>query len=77
MSEEEQRHNIYVAVEGEVPPVWRPVEALRLSADTYEIVSVNANPEGQKWQFDTGMRVRVEEHTFMDDSKGLVAREKA
>lgn len=77
MSEEQSRHNIYVAVVGEVPPVWRPVEALKVGDDTFEIVSVNANPEGQKWQFETGMRVRVEEHTFMDDRKGLVAKEQA
>lgn len=77
MSEEQNRHNIYVAVVGEDPPVWRPVEALQISADTYEIVSVNANPEGQKWQFETGTRVKVEEHTFMDDRKGLVAKEPA
>ncbi|NNF51471.1 MAG: hypothetical protein HKN59_03440 [Gammaproteobacteria bacterium] len=77
MSEDQARHNIYVAVVGEVPPVWRPVEALQVSADTYEIVSVNANPEGQQWQFETGAKVRVREHTFMDDSKGLVAEEKA
>lgn len=77
MSEEQTRHNIYVAIVGEVPPVWRPVEALKISADTYEIVSANANPEGQQWQFDTGTRVRVEKHTFMDDREGLVAREQA
>ncbi len=75
MSEEQTRHNIYVAVVGEVPTVWRPVEALQVAADIYEIVSVNANPEGQQWQFETGMRVRVEEHAFMDERTGLVARE--
>jgi len=75
MSEEQPRHNIYVAVVGEVPTVWRPVEALQVGDGIYEIVSVNANPEAQQWQFETGTRVRVEEHTFMDDRKGLVAKE--
>lgn len=77
MSETQAKHNIYVAVTGEVPTVWRPVEAVQVAADVYEIVSVNANPEGQQWQFGTGTRVRVEEHTFMDDRKGLVAKEQA
>ncbi len=77
MSETQARHNIYVAVVGEDPTVWRPVEALHIGDDVYEIVSVNANPEGQQWAFDTGTRVRVEEHTFMDDRKGLVAKQEA
>lgn len=77
MSNDETRHNIYVAVVGEEPTLWRPVEAIRHSDDVYEIVSVNANPEGQQWAFTTGMKVRVEEHTFMDDKTGLVAREQA
>lgn len=77
MSESATRHNIYVAVVGEDPTVWRPVEAVQISEDVYEIVSVNANPEGQQWQFETGMRVRVAEHTFMDDRKGLVATQQA
>ncbi len=77
MSDAQTRHNIYVAVVGEEPPVYRPVEAVQLADDVYEIVSINADPGGQQWQFETGMKVRVTEHTFMDDSTGLVASEQA
>ncbi len=77
MSEPQERKNIYVAVLGEVPTVYRPVEATQVSEEVYEIVSVNADPEGQKWQFDTGTRVRCIEHTFMDGKTGKVAAEQA
>ena len=43
---------------------------------SYEILSVNADPEGQAWAYSTGDIVRVEEHTFMDGKMGLVACEK-
>ena len=77
MSEPRQRHNIYVAVVGEVPAVWRPVEAFHVDGDIYEIVSVNSDPEGQEWQFGTGARVRCAEHTFMDGKTGKVAADQA
>lgn len=77
MSEPRQKHSIYVAITGEVPAVWRPVEAFQIDGDVYEIVSVNSNPEEQVWQFDTGTRVRCIEHTFMDGKTGIVAAEQA
>ncbi len=77
MSEPQQRHNIYVAVVGETPTVWRPVEAIHVGGEIYEIASVNSNPDGQQWQFETGMRVRCTEHTFMDGKTGKVAAESA
>lgn len=77
MSDTEQRHNIYVAIVGEVPPLWRPVEAVHVGGEIYEIVSVNSNPEEQKWQFETGTRVRCAEHAFMDGKTGKAATELA
>ncbi len=56
--------------------VWRPVEAIREKADSYRIVSENADVEGQQWEFRSGELVRCEEHTFADGTKALVAMAK-
>lgn len=72
----EQRHNIYVRLLSEPTEVWRPVEGVSRSEDRYQIVSVNADPEGQTWEFVTGEVVRCEAHGFLDGSQGMVAVEK-
>ena len=56
--------------------MWKPVEALAMSDDTYQIISENPDPQGQKWQFVTGDIVRCESHTFINGSQGMVAVEK-
>ena len=70
------RRNIYVKLTSEPGEVWRPVEAFPRDDGTYEILSVNADPDNQAWEFVTGDVVQVEEHTFMDGKPGLVARAK-
>ncbi len=72
----DRRHTIFVLVVNEPSMMWKPVEALAMSDDTYKIISANPDPQGQKWQFVTGNIVRCKQHTFMDGSQGMVAVER-
>lgn len=72
----ETRHTIFVLLVNEPSMMWKPVEALVMGDDTYQILSENPDPEGQKWQFRTGDIVRCEAHTFMNGSQGMIAVEK-
>jgi hypothetical protein len=49
---------IYVYLVDEGTDVWRPVQAQSLGSDRYKIVSENADPEDENWQFKTGEVVR-------------------
>ena len=67
---------IYVYLEDEGVDVWRPVQALRLENDHYQIVSENPYPEDERWQFSTGDIVRCKKQTFADGKTALAAVEK-
>lgn len=71
-----KRHTIFVLVLNEPSTMWKPVEALEMSADTYQIISENPDPQEQKWQFVTGDIVRCKTHTFINGSQGMVAVER-
>lgn len=51
---------IYVALLDEGTSVWRPVEAQLLGENIYRIVSENADPDDEHWEFSTGSLVRCE-----------------
>jgi hypothetical protein len=49
---------IYVDLLDEGTLVRRPVEAVPINADVYQIVQENANEEDENWGFSTGAKVR-------------------
>ncbi|MGH6912444.1 MAG: hypothetical protein ACREH3_01905 [Geminicoccales bacterium] len=53
-----KRDTIYVALLDEGIDVWRPVEAQRLSPDTYRIVDQDYDPGIEAWEFEPGTVVR-------------------
>jgi hypothetical protein len=65
---------IYVALIGEGRPLWRAVPAEEV-ADGQFVVGGTV-PEGERWEFVPGTRVRCTERTFSDGSCGLVAVER-
>ena len=66
---------IFVALLDEGVDVWRPIEAQALPNGLFRIVSENADPESETWQFPTGAVVRCEQRRFADGEVGLVAIE--
>jgi len=68
---------IYVFLEDEDVDVWRPVEAELLPSGAYRIISENADPDIDTWQFTTGQIVKCVTKTFEGGSKGLVAVQEA
>ena len=68
---------IYVALLDEGTGVWRPVEAIHVRDDLYQITSQNLNPKNERWQFSSGDVVRCQSSVFGDGSKGTVAYEVA
>ena len=65
---------IYIYLVDEGTDVWRPVDAEHLSDNRYRIVTPNANPEDEHWQFQTGTVVRCEWRT-LSGGRQLVAVE--
>ena len=49
-----RRDTIYVALLDEGIDVWRPVEAQRLSPDTWRIVDQDYDPGIEVWEFEPG-----------------------
>lgn len=68
------RAMIYVALLGEATPLWRAVPAEEVAQG--EFVLGGGIPEGERWEFQPGTRVRCVERTFSDGSCGLVAVER-
>ncbi|NML47501.1 hypothetical protein HHL11_27370 [Ramlibacter sp. G-1-2-2] len=62
---------IYVALVREGSAVWRAVPAEEVADG--EFVLGGAMPEDERWEFIPGTRVRCEERSFSDGSRGLVA----
>lgn len=65
---------IYVYLENEGTDVWRPVMALPLGNDLYQIITENTNPDDENWQFSRGDIVRCKEKAFANGTN-LVAVE--
>ena len=71
-----KRDTIYVALLDEGIDVWRPVEAQRLSPDTYLIVDKDYDPRAERWEFEPGTVVRCRKEN-RDGRQLLVATEAA
>ena len=67
-------HVIYMPLHHEGTDCWRPVHADHVSNDVYEI-TVDKEPEGERWAFPPGSRVRCRDHVFSGGEVGLVAFE--
>jgi len=63
---------IYVRLLDEGIDVWRPIDATEVSHNTYRLIAQRA--EDEKWEFDSGSTVRVEERMF-ETEPALVAVE--
>lgn len=66
---------IYVYLENEGTDCWRPVKALPIGNDQYQIISANDNPEDEQWQYSKGDVVRCIERILSDELNHLVAIE--
>jgi hypothetical protein len=53
-----KRDTIYVPLLDEGIDVWRPVDARRLSPDTYLIVDQDYDRRTERWEFEPGTAVR-------------------
>jgi hypothetical protein len=60
---------------GEGTDCWRPVRAVRIDADIFEVT--DNIPEDESWAFPPFSRVRCRDRAFSDGRIGLVAFEYA
>jgi hypothetical protein len=51
---------IYVYLPDEAVPCWRPVEAISVGGNRYEIVSTAPDADIERWEFGRGSIVRCE-----------------
>ena len=49
--------------------ICEPVQAQHLKGNLYQIVSENPNPETERWEFQTGDKVRCKRSRFSDDGQ--------
>jgi hypothetical protein len=55
---------VYVALLDEGIEVYRPVDAVWLQEDLYQLVAENQHREDERWQFSTGEIVRCRQYVF-------------
>ena len=76
MREAKEDVTIYVKLLNEVVDVWRPVIAVAIRGDIYQIRPEQNYPrEIEVWPFNPGMYVRCEQRTFQNGEVGLEAVE--
>jgi hypothetical protein len=63
---------IYVSLQDEGTPVWRPVPATDLGADLFRLADAHA-PTDERWQFNPGDRVLCERRSLSGGPPVLVA----
>jgi hypothetical protein len=68
---------VYVRLLNEGVDVWRPVDALWLRCDVYQLSAQRQKPEDEEWEFGPGEFVRCRERTFSNGTAGLIAFERA
>ena len=66
---------IYMPLLGEGTDCWRPVQAVQVTQDIFEVV--DHIPEDEAWAFAPGSRVRCRNHVFGGGDAGLIAFEYA
>jgi hypothetical protein len=65
------QETIYLPLRDEGTECWRPVDALKITDDVYEICGMQ--PDDEDWKFPAGSQVRCQPHKFSDGTTGLVA----
>lgn len=70
---DQKTHIIYVYLPDELVDVWRPVEAQCIRDSIFRIVSVNPDPQNERWEFSTGTVVLCEQRPMDDGKEVLVA----
>jgi hypothetical protein len=70
------REQVFVALFDEGVAVWRPVEAVRLSGDTFRLLEDQARDSDEKWEFLPGEVIRCELRD-LSDGPALVALARA
>jgi hypothetical protein len=68
---------IYIELLGQGTPVWRPVEAVHIRDDLYQITQVNAQPDDECWPFERDSIVRRTSKTTPEGDVIMVACERA
>ncbi len=71
----EDHTTIYVALLDEGTPTWRPVEAVRIQDDVFEIISQNPDPDDEIWEFNVGQHVRCEKRELSNGVYMVAAHE--
>jgi hypothetical protein len=66
---------IYMPLMGEGTNCWRPVRAVQVDPDTFEVL--DHIPAGESWAFAPGARLRCRERVFQSGEHGLEAFEYA
>jgi hypothetical protein len=66
---------IYMPLVGEGTDCWRPVRAVQVAPDIFEVV--DHIPAGESWAFAPGARLRCREHVLSSGEPGLEAFEYA
>jgi len=66
---------IYMPLLDEGTDCWRPVRAVQVAQDLFEVI--DQIPEGESWAFGPGSRVRCRKHVFSTGELGVMAFEYA
>jgi hypothetical protein len=66
---------IYMPLVGEGTNGWRPVRAVQVAPDLFEVL--DHIPDGESWAFAPRSRLRCREHVFNSGQRGLEAFEYA
>jgi hypothetical protein len=72
----ENTQEIFVFLPDEAVNVWRPVQAIQIGNDLYQIPKTTIVPEDEIWQFLPGDIVRCRDQLSEDGKKILVAFKK-
>ena len=65
---------IYVRLTNESVEVWRPVEAIHLDENRYQIIRDQSIPEDEKWEFAPGDIVEVTVRSFEGEARKMASR---
>lgn len=74
-----EKETIFIYLLEEGTDVWRPVSAVPVCDGWFRIVSLNSDPDDEKWQFTTGDIVKCETRLLTEGAKHrevLVATER-
>lgn len=67
-----KKETIFVKLTDEIVAVWRPVSAVKLSANVFRILPEDFDPDVETWEFLPGEAVTVEERVE-PEGKSLIA----